>query len=229
MLTTKKLTRSLLALSLVGELGVVGCSHAGTGAAIGAGAGGAVGAGIGAAAGKNGKSAAIGALIGAAVGGATGAAIGHVMDKRAEQIQRDLEGAEVQRVGEGILVTFDSGILFPLDEASLTPAAKANIQNLGDVLARYEDMDILIAGHTDATGSDSYNEELSQKRAQSVAQYVSAQGVQNSRIQTVGEGETKPVASNETEMGRRKNRRVEVAIYASGELKEHAEDMAGGA
>ena len=201
------------------------CSTTGKGAAIGAGTGGAAGAGVGAAIGGR-KGAAIGAIVGAGVGGATGAVIGHMMDDRAEEIDDALPNATVERVGEGILVTFDSGILFDVDESTLRPAAKENIAALTAVLEEYEDTDLLVAGHTDATGPAEYNLELSQDRALAVSNYATSHGVAPTRIRIVGEGETTPVARNDTEVGRQRNRRVEVAIYASEDLRERASGMA---
>ncbi len=219
----KYLLEASLITSLLAAAPLAGCNHTAQGAGIGAGAGGAVGAGIGAAAGGK-KGAAIGAIIGAAVGGTTGAVIGHRMDERAEQLAKDLENAQVERVGEGILVTFDSGILFDVDEADLRANAKSNIAELATVLERYDDTDIMVVGHTDATGSDEYNRELSRRRAQSVATFAQAQGIDRSRVRIVGEGETAPVASNNTETGRQQNRRVEVAIFANDRMKEAIED-----
>ncbi|HEX9641713.1 MAG TPA: glycine zipper domain-containing protein, partial [Candidatus Krumholzibacteria bacterium] len=128
------------------SLGVAGCATKTQGGAIiGAGAGGAIGAIIGERSGNT----AMGALIGAAIGGAAGAYIGHYMDKQAEEIQRDLEGATVERVGEGIKITFDSGILFDINKAALQPAAQANLDRLAVILQKYADTNILIEGHTD--------------------------------------------------------------------------------
>ena len=218
-------------IALVTVLGfavpVQGCSNLARGTAIGAGAGAGVGAGIGAAISKDGKGAAIGAIIGAVVGGSVGAVIGNEMDKRARQIEQDLEGATVTRVGEGILVTFRSGILFDVNKADLKSAAKENIEQLTKVLERYDDTDIVIAGHTDSSGSSEHNHALSQRRAESVAAYARSHGVAESRIRIVGEGEDNPVADNETSNGRQKNRRVEVAIFANDKLRKRAEKKAG--
>lgn len=218
----KKLTALGLSTALLTFIPLAGCSYTGKGAAIGAGGGGAVGAGVGAIAGGK-KGAAIGAIIGAAVGGATGAVIGRRMDKRAEELRKDLENAKIERVGEGILVTFDSGILFDVDQSDLRPAAQANIQELAKVLSKYDDTEVVIVGHTDASGADDYNAKLSQKRAEAVASYAQAQGLDRNRLRIVGEGETAPVASNDTEVGRQQNRRVEVAIFASDDMKERIE------
>lgn len=223
-MTAPKLYVPLLALSLAAPS--AGCSNTARGAAIGAGAGGAAGAGIGAAISKSGKGAAIGALVGAVVGGATGAIIGKVMDDRAAQIEKDLENARIERVGEGILVTFSSGILFDVGKADLKPAAMKNIEELTKVLERYDDVDVLIAGHTDSTGNSDFNHKLSKERAEAVASYAETHGVSRSRIKLIGEGEDSPVASNDTPDGRAQNRRVEIAIYANDKLRSAAEKKA---
>jgi outer membrane protein OmpA-like peptidoglycan-associated protein len=193
------------------------------GGAIGAGAGAAAGAGIGRAIGKDGKSTILGAIIGAAVGGATGAAIGRYMDKQAEEIQNDVKGAKVERVGEGIKITFDTGLLFDVNSSTLKQEGRTNIENLATVLKKYDDTEILIEGHTDNTGDDQYNQELSVKRAESVANMVKMQAIKGSRITTVGYGETQPLETNETAEGRAQNRRVDIAIMANKKLKKAAE------
>ena len=203
------------------SLGVIGCSASNTakGGAIGATTGGAIGGVIGHQTGNT----ALGAIIGAAVGGAAGAYIGHYMDEQAEEIERDLEGAHVERVEEGIKITFDSGLMFDIDESSLKPASEANLTNLAAILQKYEDTEILLEGHTDATGSEEHNMELSRNRAQSVADYLGLGGVDEARFVIMGYGELQPIADNETAEGRQQNRRVEVAIYANDELKDAAE------
>jgi outer membrane protein OmpA-like peptidoglycan-associated protein len=217
------MNKSIVALAVASFVTVGACAtKMGTGALLGGGAGGAAGAGIGAAVG-GGKGAAIGAIIGAAVGGTTGALIGRHMDKRAEQLDKDLKGAKVERVGEGILVTFESGILFDVNASDLKPAAKTNIAELAKVLDRYDDTDVLIAGHTDSSGKTEYNHQLSEKRANAVAEFAQAQGIKGIRIKTVGEGEDTPVADNESEDGRAKNRRVEIAIFANDRMKKAIE------
>lgn len=199
-----------------------GCqaSNAAKGGAIGAGAGGAIGAAIGNAS----DNTAVGAIIGAAVGGTTGALIGRRMDKQAEELRRDLEGAEVERVGEGIKITFDSGLLFDVDSYDVKPGTKDNLDDLSKTLKKYENTNILIEGHTDNTGSDSYNQTLSEQRANSVSSYLMSQNVSNSRITTMGYGESQPVADNSSSAGRADNRRVEVAIYANEKMKKMAEN-----
>lgn len=190
------------------------------GGAIGAGTGGAIGGAIG----SRSDNTAQGAIIGAAIGGAAGALIGKYMDKQAEELEADLEGAEVERVGEGIKVTFDSGILFGFDSADLTAQANENINNLANTLNKYEDTNILIEGHTDSRGDEQYNQKLSERRARSVSKALSDLGIRNIRMKEIGYGENQPVADNESDDGRRQNRRVEVAIFANEDLKKAAEE-----
>ncbi|WKN46206.1 OmpA family protein [Tunicatimonas pelagia] len=189
------------------------------GGAIGAGAGGAAGAIIGNASGNT----AVGAIIGATVGGAAGAVIGRQMDKQAEELEKDLEGATVERVGEGIKITFDSGLLFDIDSDQLRPNTKEDLSEMAETLEKYNDTNILIEGHTDATGSDDYNQDLSEERASSVASYLQTIGVDSGRLITEGYGEEQPIAENDTEAGRQQNRRVEVAIYANDKMVKAAE------
>lgn len=192
------------------------------GAVGGAVAGAAVGAAVGHATGNT----AVGAIIGAAVGGAAGAYIGSYMDKQAEEIERDLEGATVERIGEGIKITFDSGILFDVDKAALKTNAKTNLDKLSVILNKYEDTDILIEGHTDNTGSEEHNMELSKRRSESVAAQLGTAQINPTRFTLVGYGEIQPVATNETVEGRQLNRRVELAIMANDKLKKAAESKA---
>ncbi|MDD3642250.1 MAG: OmpA family protein [Candidatus Krumholzibacteria bacterium] len=209
-----------LSLSLVGCASLSGTEK---GAITGAAIGGAAGAIIG----KQSGNTATGAIIGAAVGGAAGAYIGNYMDKQAAEIQRDLEGARVERIGEGIKITFDSGILFDVDKSDLRAEAQTNLTNLAGVLNKYADTNILIEGHTDATGPDDYNLDLSKRRAQSVSNYLSLQQVDATRFTIMGYGEAQPIADNETVEGRQANRRVEIAIMANDKLKKQAEKQAG--
>lgn len=192
------------------------------GGAIGAGSGAVAGGAIGAAAGGSVKSTVLGAIIGAAVGGATGAVIGRYMDKQAAEIQRDVKGARVERVGEGIRITFDSGILFDVGSYQLKDAAKNNINELSKVLQKYEDTNILIEGHTDNTGSDEFNMKLSEQRANSVANYTKSLGILGTRMAIQGYGEAQPIEDNASELGRKQNRRVEIAIMANDKLKKAA-------
>jgi outer membrane protein OmpA-like peptidoglycan-associated protein len=194
------------------------------GGIIGATAGGVVGGVIGKQAGNT----AVGAILGAAVGGAAGAWIGSYMDKQAAEIERDIEGAKIERVGEGIKITFDSGLLFEIDKATLNDKSRTELAKLAVILNKYPDTNILLEGHTDATGSDEHNLELSRERAQAVANYLSGQQVMATRFTIMGYGESQPIASNDTVDGRTQNRRVEVAIYANDKLKKAAKDKVGG-
>lgn len=214
------LTASILLVFSISTTTLTSCNASRTvkGGAIGAGAGGAVGAVIGKAAGNT----AVGAIIGAAVGGTAGALIGRKMDKQAEELRNDLEGAEIERVGEGIKITFDSGLMFATNSSSLNQKTKDNLSDLATTLKKYEDTNILIEGHTDSTGADEYNQTLSEKRANAVSGYLMSLGVAGQRLSTVGYGEGQPVAENETAEGRQKNRRVEVAIYANEKMKKAA-------
>jgi outer membrane protein OmpA-like peptidoglycan-associated protein len=190
------------------------------GAIIGTGGGALAGAAIGKVAGNT----VMGAIIGAAVGGAAGAAIGHYMDKQAKELDSQLKDAKIERVGEGIKITFNSGILFNFDSAALRSASKEDIKNLSGVLKKYEDTKILLAGYTDNKGSKDYNKKLSLQRAKSVALYTAEQGVDSDRMIINGYGESNPVADNSTEAGRQQNRRVEIAIYANKKLKKLAKE-----
>ncbi len=219
MKTTRITIALMLCLSVLG-LSCSSWSNTGKGAAAGTAGGAAVGAGIGALAGNTAK----GAILGAVIGGAAGTAIGIYMDKQAEELEEDLENATVERVGEGIQVTFESGILFGFDKSDLTPEAQQNIRELAETLRKYPDTNVLIEGHTDDKGSDDYNQSLSERRAEAVARYTIAQGVSASRITTKGYGEAQPLASNDTDANRAQNRRVEVAIFANEDLKDKAQN-----
>ena len=213
-----------LAIALPTLISFPACNTSKTaqGGAIGAGAGAGLGAVIGNQFdGKNGT--AIGAIIGAAVGGTTGALIGRRMDKQAEELRQDLQGATITRVGEGIRITFDSGLLFAVDKSDLTDAARTNIKDLAMTLQKYDDTEVLIEGHTDADGPEDHNLELSRKRANSVERELIGTGLSPSRLNTVGYGEAQPIADNATAEGRTANRRVEIAIYANERMKKAAE------
>ncbi len=220
--------RTAIAL-LVTVTGIVplvgGCyRNAQRGAVIGA-AGGAVAGGI---IGKVGGSTAKGAIIGAAVGGAAGAIIGDQMDRQAKELELNIPGATVQRVGEGIEVTFASGLLYDFDSDVVKPTAQGNLTALANSLTKYPETDLLIVGHTDSVGTATYNQALSERRAASAASFLATEQVDRSRIDTRGLGQTEPVASNDTDAGRQQNRRVEVAIYANQKLRDQARAKAAG-
>ncbi|MHB8837399.1 MAG: OmpA family protein [Gemmatimonadaceae bacterium] len=213
MLFAGRTRRGVMAVALL-ALSVSACSmlnKKGQGALVGAGVGGAVGAVVGNQTGSTAR----GAIIGAAVGGLTGGIIGHQMDQQAKEIKQEIPGAEVQRVGEGIQVTFASSMLYDFDSDVVLSQAAANLRNLAASLGKFPNTDILIVGHTDATGSADYNQGLSQRRATAAANYLIAQGVASTRVRTAGRGEMEPIATNDSELGRQTNRRVEIAIVAN--------------
>lgn len=205
---------------------ITGCkslNNAQKGAGVGAAGGAVVGGVIGRAAGNT----AMGAIIGAAVGGTAGAVIGRRMDKQAEEMKRVMGDAEVRREGEGIVINFKEKVLFGFNQAELGSSAQANLSKLVNVLNKYPDTDIQIIGHTDDKGTDSYNQQLSERRAQATVAYLRAQGIGAGRLRAVGKGETDPVASNATEDGQSQNRRVEFVITANQQMVEDAKKEAG--
>ena len=216
----KNVLTCILAAAVAAMPVINGCGASKTvkGGAIGAAAGGVIGGIIGNKAGNT----AAGVIIGAAIGGTAGALIGNYMDRQAEEMQRDIEGAKIERIGEGIKITFDSGILFATNSSDLQSVARENISRLAVILNKYEDTNILVEGHTDSTGSADYNQQLSEKRAGSVANYAKGQGVAGGCFTVVGYGKTQPVMSNSTAEGRQANRRVEIAIFANDDLKDAA-------
>ncbi|MGD8278928.1 MAG: OmpA family protein [Gemmatimonadota bacterium] len=201
---------ALLVLPILGT-GCASMTNQDKGVAVGVGAGAAAGAAVGKATGSTAR----GAIIGAIVGGTAGGIIGRQMDKQAEELADELPNATVERVGEGLLVTFDSGILFEFDSEVIKGSARDNLIELATSVKKYPDTELLIVGHTDAVGTDSYNQSLSERRSGSARRFLVSQGVTDARIRTEGRGEAEPVASNDTDAGRAQNRRVEVAIFAS--------------
>lgn len=209
-LARSRFGRTMLVLG--SALMIQGCSsNLRTGALGGAAAGAVVG---GLASGS-----ARGAIIGAAIGGAAGAAIGGIMDSQAEDLQDKLPNAVVERVGEGIQITFDSGILFDVNASNLRGAAQQNLTDLVRSLEEYEGTDVLVVGHTDSTGDEGYNQALSERRADAARNFLIGAGLDADRVTALGRGEMEPVASNDTTTGRQENRRVEVAIFASEEMQ----------
>lgn len=216
-----KTQRFGLALAFIASIIILlpgcGANNKMKGGAIGAGIGGIFGAIIGHQSGNK----TTGAIVGAAVGGTAGVLIGRNMDKQAEELKK-VEGAKVERIGEGIQLTMESGILFHTNQATLQTMARQNIQKIAEVLMNYPDTDILVVGHTDSDGAEDYNHKLSEQRAQSVVDYLKSLGVSDSRLKMMGYGETQPVASNDTVEGKQANRRVEVAITANEQMKQAA-------
>lgn len=206
--------RTRVALCVALAVGAAACASLNKkekGAIIGAAAGGGAGAVIG----NNTGSTARGAIIGAVVGGAAGAIIGHQMDQQAKELQQNIPGATVTRVGEGIAVTFASGLLYDFDSDVVRTESAGNLRSLAASLGKYPKTDLMIVGHTDAVGTSEYNQALSQRRATAAENYLAAHGVSAPRLKAVGRGETEPLLANSTEGGRQANRRVEIAIFAS--------------
>ncbi|MCF6203358.1 MAG: OmpA family protein [Methylococcaceae bacterium] len=180
-------------------------ANTGWGTAIGA----ASGAAIGAAAG-GGK----GAIIGAGAGAAVGAGVGYYMDRQEAQLRAQLEGTgiRVQRLGDDLKLIMPGNITFATNSANINGNFYSILDSVGIVFNKFNETSINISGYTDSTGSDQHNQELSERRANSVASYLVKTGVQHGRIQSRGFGERYPIASNKTEMGRAQNRRVEISI-----------------
>lgn len=221
--STLSLPLVLITLVAFSFSGCASTSNTGKGAAVGAGAGAIIGGLLGNTQGATGK----GAIIGAAVGGSAGAIIGRQMDNQAEELEEALDDAEIVRVGEGIQVTFDSAILFDVNSDALRDASRTDLEALAASLEAYPNTDIVVVGHTDATGTEEYNQSLSERRAMSAADLMIAAGISPSRVTTLGKGELEPVGDNESVDGRTANRRVEVAIFANEAYRESLENSEG--
>ncbi len=212
----------VISLALTG----LSCSmnKTGRGAIIGAAGGAVVGGVIGKIAGNT----LIGAIAGAAIGGAAGAYIGRQMDKQAAEMRRDLHGAKVERVGEGIKITFDSGLMFDVNKSDLRAASQENLTKLATILNKYPDTNVLVEGHTDSTGTREINMPLSENRAKAVAAYLETLKVQTARFSVHGYGPDQPIGDNATVDGRQQNRRVDLAIMANEKLKKAAQEAVKG-
>ncbi len=192
-----------------------------TGAAVGAGVGTVLGAGIGYAIG-GGKGAAIGAGIGLAGGTLAGMGVGRYMDKQEQELQNAIaqsEAASMKREQDILILSFKADFMFDVNSSVVKPGAQTEIRRVADVLYRYPETRIRIEGHTDSTGGEAYNQALSERRAEAVKSELVAQNIQPERIQTIGYGLTRPVATNETPEGRQLNRRVQVVIIPQGEAQ----------
>ena len=186
--------------------------------AMGTGIGAAIGAAAGALSGDGSTSRRDRALIGTAVGAAAGAGMGAYMDRQEQQLRDNLQGSriEIDRRGDDIVLNMPSSVTFGFDSAELTADARSALNEVANVLTQYTDTRVNIAGHTDSTGDASYNQRLSERRAQSVGNYLSQNGVSSMRLNTMGYGANQPVASNATEQGRAQNRRVEITLTPTG-------------
>ena len=214
-------------LILIAGLAIAGCAtKTGTGAAIGTGAGAAVGAGVGQAIGRSTEATLLGAGIGALFGGLSGAAIGRYMDNQEQAMRQAIANSEAatmrreQEIAQGahkenvqvLTVSFKSDYLFATNSAIILPGAQPELQRVSDVLRQYPETTIQVSGHTDNQGSEVYNQQLSERRAQAVRDSLVGMGVDPARITIIGYGESRPIASNDTAAGRAQNRRVEVRI-----------------
>lgn len=227
----KKLTLAFLSLGII--LSFSSCNalknanNKQKGAVIGTAAGGVLGAVIGNNAGKGGNSK-LGTVIGGVVGGAAGVLIGKRMDDQAKKIEEEIPGVDVERVDDGIVVTFDenSGVRFKFDSFELTTEAQTLLNKFVGVLKEYPDTNLLVAGHTDSSGKAAYNMKLSKNRANAVTKYLTAKGINTGRFTTVWYGEEQPKFDNSTPEGRAKNRRVNIGIVPNEKMKKDAEQQA---
>ena len=227
--------KKIVVLALSAAVLLTGCeaynnsNKAQRGAVIGAAGGALLGAILGNNVG-NGQNSELGAVLGTVVGGAAGAVIGNQMDKQAKKIEEEIPGADVKRVDDGIVVTFDEnngGVYFDTNKYNINNKSRQTLDKLSAILKEYPDTNVIVAGHTDNVGKDEYNLGLSQRRAQAVTNYFKSKGLAGSRFTTKWYGERNPVASNETADGRAKNRRVHVAIVAHQKMKADAKKQAG--
>ena len=211
----KRLSKTSILIMLVLSIGLwpsCNTSKRTQGAILGA----AVGAATGAVVSK--KNRAVAMVLGAGIGGVAGGLIGQYMDNQAEEIRKDLDGAKVERIGEGIVVTFDSGLLFDFDSDALRSTTKTNLATLTETLKKYDKTDVIVFGHTDNTGASAYNLELSERRADAVSNYLASNSIATQRLEPEGLGETDPIAENDSDIGRQLNRRVEITIIADKKL-----------
>lgn len=202
-------------------------NNAQKGGAIGATGGAILGAIIGNNTG-DGNNSELGAVIGGVVGGAAGVIIGKKMDKEAQRIEEEIPGAKVERVEDGIVLTFDekSGVYFATNKSNINEASQETLDKLAAIFNEYGDTNILVVGHTDSTGNDDYNMKLSKERATSVSNYLVSKGVSSGRITTEWFGETQPMYDNSTAEGRSKNRRVNIAIVPNEDMVRKAQQEA---
>ena len=191
------------------------------GALLGALAGAAAGAALD-------KKDARGALIGAAVGGLTGGLIGNYMDKQAQEIEDAIPDADVQRRGDGLQVMFAGDLLFDSGSSGLSAGAYNRMRTLAETLRGYPDTNVIVRGHTDSQGAESFNLKLSEDRADSVRRLLISEGVEAHRVTSIGLGEALPVSTNDTPEGRQQNRRVEIELRPTDALRERHDQAGGG-
>jgi outer membrane protein OmpA-like peptidoglycan-associated protein len=218
----KRSTILVAALATVASAsGCASTSNQTKGAVIGATSGGAIGAMVGNATGST----ATGLVLGTMIGGAGGAIIGHQMDQQAKEIIANVPSSSVARVGEGMDVTFGSGVLFEPNSDQLSERARTDLGALAQSLQKYPNTDVLIVGHTDSSGTEANNMALSERRAAVTRNYLATQGVSASRMRSVGRGSSEPIAPSDNEADRQRNRRVEIAIFASDQFKQQAKNQ----
>jgi outer membrane protein OmpA-like peptidoglycan-associated protein len=218
----------VIAFSMINCKAVDNANNKQKGAVIGATGGAILGAIIGNNVGKGGNGE-LGAVIGGVLGGGAGVLIGNKMDKQAKQIEEEIPGVQVERVDDGIVLTFDegSGVNFETNKYNINATSQQNLDKLIGVLKEYQDTNILVVGHTDSAGSDDYNLTLSKNRANAVTSYFTKNGISKARLTTNWFGETQPLHDNSTAEGRAHNRRVNVAILPNEKMIEDAKNQAG--
>jgi len=236
MSTLRKRSFSLiLALAIVFSLinckAIQNANNTQKGGVIGAAGGAVIGAIIGNNVGKGGNGE-LGAVIGGVIGGAAGVLIGRKMDKQAQKIEEEIPGAEVERIDNAIVVTFDEnkggGIYFDTEKYNINSTSQQTLNKLVGVFQEFGDTNILVVGHTDNAGPEDYNMTLSKNRAYAVVNYFKQKkGVSSSRLSTNWFGESKPMNENNSTSGRAKNRRVNIVILPNNKMKEEAKKEAG--
>lgn len=228
-----KVTTAALAVALVTSFtsceATKNANNKQKGAVIGAAGGAVIGAILGNNVGKGGNGE-LGAVIGGVVGGGAGVLIGNKMDKQAQKIEEEIPGATVERLDDGIVVTFDenSGVYFDTAKYNINAASQTLLNKLSNIMKEYNQTNVIVAGHTDSVGSEESNMLLSKNRAEAVTNYMIGTGLSAGRFTTVWDGETQPAASNDTAEGRAKNRRVQLAIVPNEQMKEEAIKEANG-
>jgi len=217
----------LIALSLTSCKAIQNANNKQKGAVIGATGGAVIGAIIGNNVGKGGNGE-LGAVIGGVVGGTAGVLIGAKMDKQAQKIEEEIPGAQVERVDDAIVVTFDenSGVYFATDKYNINSASQNTLNKLSGIFKEYPDTNILVVGHTDSVGSEEYNMTLSKNRAYAVTNYLIGKGLNGGRFTTNWFGESQPMYDNSTVEGRARNRRVNVAILPNQKMIDDAKEQA---
>lgn len=213
--------KKMFLIALIVVFAATGCatmdqqSKTTKGAVYGAGGGAVAGAILGGIIGRDAKGAAIGAAAGAAIGGLAGAGVGHMMDKQEAEMRDALATSEevaVKREGDLIALTLKGDVSFDVNSDVVLPGLYNELDRIAQILVKYPDTTIVVEGHTDSSGSDVYNQQLSERRALSVQRLLVQRGVSESRISTIGYGETRPVATNNTPEGRQMNRSVEIRV-----------------